>query len=186
MTKTKKCLKLFLLSLSVSGLTLGGGYVIVPLMRKKHVEKMKWIEEAEMLDMIAIASSAPGPIAVNTSIIAGHKIAGLAGALASLAGTILPPLLILSVVYVFYEAFRSNRYVASALWGMKSAVAALLADAVYTMVGTVAKEKDIWSYVVLAASFAAVLFLKLNAALALLAAAALGLLRTWLARRKSL
>jgi chromate transporter len=176
-------LQLFLLSFSISGFTLGGGYVIVPLMRKRFVDKLKWIEDKEMLDMIAIASSTPGPIAVNASILAGHKMAGIPGALCSLLGTVSPPLIILSVVYMFYQAFRSNFYVSSVLWGMQAAVAAMLADAVYNMCKAVAKEKDRISMLVMAAAFAAVYFLNLTAVWAVLAAAGLGLLRGWLGKK---
>jgi chromate transporter len=181
--KKGKCLQLFLISFSISGLTLGGGYVIVPLMRKRYVEKLKWIEESEMLDMIAIASSSPGPIAVNTSILAGHRIAGVPGALASLLGTALPPLIIISVVYVFYQAFRSNPYASAALRGMRSAVAAMLADAVHTMCRAVSKEKDMASILLMAAAFAAVYFFNVDAIVAILASAAFGLLRSKLSRK---
>ncbi|HHU07836.1 MAG TPA: chromate transporter, partial [Clostridiaceae bacterium] len=79
-------------TLLLSAFTFGGGYVIVPLMRKRFVEELDWIEEDEMLNIVAIAQSAPGPITVNASILIGYKMAGIPGALLTLLGTITPPL----------------------------------------------------------------------------------------------
>src|SRR5574344_1346207 len=95
--------KLFLSTLYLSAFTFGGGYVIVSLMKKKFVDEYHWIDEKEMLDMTAIAQSAPGSIAVNASIIIGYRVAGFLGALLTICGTILPRLVILSVISFFYE-----------------------------------------------------------------------------------
>ena len=97
--------KLFSSTFYISAFTFGGGYVIIPLMKKKFVEGLKWIEEDEMLNLIAIAQSSPGPIAVNTSVLIGYNVAGLVGALVSLWATILPPMITLSVISMFYSAF---------------------------------------------------------------------------------
>ena len=103
MRKKQKVLwKLFLSTLYLSAFTFGGGYVIVTLMKDKFVDKYHWIEENEMLDLIAIAQSAPGAIAVNGAIVVGYKLAGLAGVLTAIFGTVLPPFLIISVISVFY------------------------------------------------------------------------------------
>ena len=99
---------LFVSTFTLSAFTFGGGYVIVPLMRKKFVETLKWIEEDEMMDLISIAQSAPGPIAVNSSIIIGYRLAGVPGALVTVFGTVLPPMVVLSVISQFYTAFRDN------------------------------------------------------------------------------
>ena len=82
----------------LSACTFGGGYVIVPLMRKKFVEDLHWIEEGEMMDLVAIAQSSPGAIAVNASISIGYRCAGIPGAIVAVIGTVLPPLVILTVI----------------------------------------------------------------------------------------
>lgn len=106
MRKKQKVLwKLFLSTLYLSAFTFGGGYVIVTLMKDKFVDKYHWIEENEMLDLIAIAQSAPGAIAVNGAIVVGYKLAGLAGVLTAIFGTVLPPFLIISVISVFIRCF---------------------------------------------------------------------------------
>ena len=90
-SKKTVLIRLFLSTLYLSAFTFGGGYVIVTLMKKKFVDQYHWIEEDEMLDLIAIAQSAPGAIAVNGAIVVGYKLAGLLGTLVAIIATILPP-----------------------------------------------------------------------------------------------
>ena len=106
MENKKKILKtLFVSTLYLSAFTFGGGYVIVTLMKKKFVDEYHWIEEAEMLDLVAIAQSAPGAIAVNGAIVVGYKLAGLWGALVATVATIIPPFVIISLISVFTRHF---------------------------------------------------------------------------------
>ena len=100
---------LFWSTFQLSAFTFGGGYVIVPLMRKRFVEGLGWIDENEMIDLIAIAQSSPGPIAVNASIIIGYRIAGISGALCTILGTVLPPLIILSLISLVIRPFAITR-----------------------------------------------------------------------------
>ena len=93
--------KIFISTLYLSAFTFGGGYVIVSLMKKKFVDEYHWIEENEMLDLVAIAQSAPGAIAVNGAIVVGYKLAGIAGVMTAILGTVIPPFLILSILSVF-------------------------------------------------------------------------------------
>ena len=86
-------LTLFTSTFKISACTFGGGFVIIPLLRKKFVDELHWIEEDEMLDLTAIAQSSPGAIAVNASIVIGYHVAGIPGALISILGTVLPPLI---------------------------------------------------------------------------------------------
>lgn len=87
----EKLLKLFIETFYLSAFTFGGGYVIVSLMQKKFVNEYHWIEEDEMLDLVAIAQSAPGAIAVNGAIVVGYKLAGISGVIVSVFGAVLPP-----------------------------------------------------------------------------------------------
>ena len=125
--------KLFLSTLYLSAFTFGGGYVIVTLMKDKFVDKYHWIEENEMLDLIAIAQSAPGAIAVNGAIVVGYKLAGLAGVLTAIFGTVLPPFLIISAISVFYQMFRDNFIIRELLDGMQAGVGAVIASVVWDM-----------------------------------------------------
>lgn len=103
--KRKKLLRLFIETFYLSAFTFGGGYMIVSLMKKKFVNEYHWIEEDEMLDLVAIAQSAPGAIAVNGAIVVGYKLAGISGVIVSVFGAVLPPFLIISVVSVFMKYF---------------------------------------------------------------------------------
>ena len=140
-SKSKVLQKLFLSTLYLSAFTFGGGYVIVTLMKKKFVDEYHWIEENEMLDLVAIAQSSPGPIAVNGAIVVGYKLAGMIGVLVSIIGTIIPPFLIISVISVCYQAFRDNFFVSQMLEGMQAGVGAVIASVTYEMGAAVMNGK---------------------------------------------
>ncbi len=159
---------------TLSAFTFGGGYVIVPLMRKKFVETLKWIEEDEMMDLISIAQSAPGPIAVNSSIIIGYRLAGVPGALVTVFGTVLPPMVVLSVISQFYTAFRDNVIVSLVLKGMGIGVAAVIVDVVYTMAKGVAVTKNKLQIIVMILSLIAALFFDVNVVWVVLACGLIG------------
>lgn len=139
----------------LSAFTFGGGYVIVPLMQKKFVEKLAWIDETEMLNLVAIAQSAPGPIAVNASILIGYQAAGLLGALVAILGTVLPPLIIITLVAHFYDAFASNPVVAAVLKGMQIGVAAVIVSVVWTMAEKILRHKSWLLNFIMVATFVA-------------------------------
>ena len=174
---------LFLTTLQLSACTFGGGFVIISLMRKKFVEELHWIEEQEMLDFIAIAQSSPGAIAVNASILVGYHVAGITGALLTVMGTILPPFIIISVVSLFYEAFRDNNIVNMAMNGMLAGVAAVICDVVITMGKEILKQKRWFPVLIMLASFAAVRFLNVNIVLVILACGLLGAADTLYCRK---
>lgn len=175
---------LFVSTFTLSAFTFGGGYVIVPLMRKKFVETLKWIEEDEMMDLISIAQSAPGPIAVNSSIIIGYRLAGVPGALVTTFGTVLPPMVILAVISQFYTAFRDNKVVSLVLKGMGIGVAAVIVDVVYTMGKGVVVSKNLLHIIVMAAALVVALFTDINVAWVVLACGAIGAVNVILQDKK--
>lgn len=162
MENRHKYAKLFLSTFQLSACTFGGGFVIIPLMRKKFVEQLGWIDEQEMMDLTAIAQSSPGAIAVNAAILVGYRVAGIPGALLTAVGSVLPPLIIISVISLFYKAFRDNPIVNMAMTGMLAGVAAVILDVVYTMVKSILKQKRILPVLVLAGSFVATYFFRVN------------------------
>ena len=183
-SKAHRLWTLFSSMLLISTFTFGGGFVIVSLMKKKFVDQYHWIEEDEMLDLVAIAQSAPGPIAVNGAIVVGYKLAGLAGTLVAIIGTIIPPFLIISVISVCYQAFRDNFFVSQMLEGMQAGVGAVIASVTYEMGAGVVKEKDPLSLVILVCAFAAACFFKVNVIYIVLVCGAIGAVRTILAKRR--
>lgn len=154
--------KLFSSSFFLSAFTFGGGFVIIPLMKRKFVDDLKWIEEEEMLNIAAIAQSSPGAVAVNASILLGYRIAGILGSLVTILGTVLPPLIIISVISFFYNAFRENVVVNAVLKGMQAGVAAVIADVVLNLGGNIVKDKDIVFILVMIGAFIATYFLRIN------------------------
>ena len=168
--------KLFSSTFYLSAFTFGGGFVIIPLMKKKFVDNLHWIEEEEMLDLTAIAQSSPGAIAVNASILVGYRVAGVVGALVTILGTVLPPLIILSVISLFYQAFRDNLVVSAVLQGMQAGVAAVIVDVTVTMGWGVAKEKNVLSILMMAAAFVATYVFNVNVAFIVLACGLIGFL----------
>ena len=174
----KKLLTLFLSVLQLSACTFGGGFVIVPLMRKRFVQELGWIEEQEMLDLTAIAQSSPGAIAVNASIVVGYRVAGFLGAAVAVLGTVLPPLVIISVISVFYKAFRDNAVVDLVMSGMLCGVAAVIFDVVIDMAKTIFRQKRILPVLVLAGAFVAGWFFSVNILLIIAACGVIGAIDT--------
>ncbi len=175
----QKYRELFLSTFRLSACTFGGGFVIIPLMRKRFVEELGWIEEDEMLDLTAIAQSSPGAIAVNASILVGYHVAGVPGAMITVLGTVLPPLMIISVISLFYQAFRDNAIVNMAMSGMLCGVAAVICDVVINMAKAVLKKKRILPVLVMIGSFVSVHFFSVNIIVIILVCGAIGAADTW-------
>lgn len=162
MSNRNKYRQLFFSTFKLSACTFGGGFVIIPLMRKRFVEELGWIEEEEMLDLTAIAQSSPGAIAVNAAILVGYRACGFAGALISVLATVLPPLIIISVISLFYQAFRDNAIVNMAMAGMLCGVAAVIFDVVLNMMKGIFQKKRILPVLVMIGAFIAVRYFSVN------------------------
>lgn len=168
--------KLFIYTFQLSSLTFGGGYVIIPLMKKQFVEKLGWIDEKEMLDFTAIAQSSPGAMAVNASVLLGFHLSGILGALIAILGTVLPPLILLSVISVGYTAFAGNEVVKNVLRGMQIGVCAVIIDVVIDMSGIIIKVKKVVSIILMLAAFIAVTVFNVNVIFIIIISGLVGLL----------
>lgn len=176
--------KLFLSTLYLIAFTFGGGYVIVTLLKRKFVDELHWIEEDEMLDLVAIAQSAPGAVAVNGVIVVGYKLAGVPGVLVAVLAAILPPFLIISVISYFYTLFRENLIVARLLAGMQAGVGAVIASVVWDMGSGIVKQKSATSDLIILTAFVAACVFRVNVVYIILCCIALGAVRTLLAGRR--
>lgn len=174
--KIKLLPTLFITTLYISAFTFGGGFVIVSFMKKHFVERLKWIDDDEMLDLVALAQSCPGAIAVNAAILVGWRVCGIWGMLTAVLGTIIPPIIIISVISLFYAAFAANRYVALMLQGMRAGVAAIIIDVAYGMGKNVAGTKNILRIALMAAAFAAAFIFDVNAVVIIAAALVIGII----------
>ena len=122
----KTMLSLFLIFLKIGAFTFGGGYAMIPVIKEIIIEKKKWMDEDEMIDMVAIAESTPGPIAINIATYVGFKVGKIFGAVLSTIAVSLPSLLIIFLISLFFDQFLANQYVAYAFVGVKAAVALLI------------------------------------------------------------
>lgn len=177
--------KLFWATFQLSAFTFGGGYVIVPLMRRKFVMNLHWLEDDEMLDLTAIAQSTPGAMAVNASVLVGYRVAGVPGAFITVLATILPPFLILSVISLFYTQFRDNWAVNLVLKGMQAGVAAVICDVVVSMGWNIFKLRRVLPVIMMAGAFVASWFFGINVVLVILACAVVGAVDTWRREREA-
>lgn len=133
---------LFGVNFFISAFTFGGGYVVIPMIRRFYVQKKKYLTEDELGDLAALAQSSPGAIAINLAALAGYRSGKAKGAFISCVGALLPPLLLFAVISVCYEAFAANRAVSAVLKGMEAGVAALIADLVIDMFRSIKKESS--------------------------------------------
>ncbi len=168
----KICGKLFYTFFKIGAFTFGGGYAMIPLIRREIVENNKWLKEEDILDIIAIAESTPGPIAVNAATFVGYKTAGFSGALLSTIGVTLPAFMIIYILSFFLRQFQSLNIVRYAFNGISIGVLALIVNALYT----VAKQchKNVFTIVIALGAFVMLAVFKINAILALIICAAAG------------
>ena len=167
--------QLFKATFLLSAFTFGGGFVIVSLMKKKFVEDLQWLEEEEMLDITAIAQSSPGPIPINASVILGYRMYGVIGSLVAILGTALPPMILISVISVFYTQFRSNRIIAIALQVMRAGVAAVIFDVVINLAKNVIATKRTLYILLMATAFVGKVILDVDAMIVILCCLVVGL-----------
>lgn len=168
----KKYWKMFFTMLKISATTFGGGFVIVPLLKNKFVDEEKLIDENEMLELMAIAQSCPGPIAVNASVMVGYRILGVRGALTALLATIMPPLVIISIISLFYRAFKDSLIIKTVMAGMLCGVSAVIIDVVLGMLKKLDKRPI--TIMLLLASFVLATFFKVNVIVIIVAAICIG------------
>lgn len=119
-------LKLFTTFFKIGLFSFGGGFAMIPLIQREVIERHKWINSKDFVDMLVLAQSTPGPIAVNTAVFVGYKTAGIAGAVAATLGTVLPSFIVILLLALFFAEVRDNRYVDAAFRAMRPAVVALI------------------------------------------------------------
>lgn len=177
-------LALFAHTLTISALTIGGGYVMIPLMKERFVDKLKWITNDELAELTALGQSSPGAMVVNTAVLMGYRLLGFWGALCALLGTALPPLVILSVVFYFYDSIRGNRFVSAAFRGMRAGISAVIADTVVSMAAPYLKKDEAPFILIMVGAFAAAWFFDINVAFIIIACGILGVIIGTIQRKR--
>lgn len=127
--KKKKILTLFLTFLKIGAFTFGGGYAMIAILENEFVENKKWMTKEEFLDMVAIAESTPGPIAINSATYIGYRQAGFWGSLLSTLGVVLPSFVIIYIISLFFDKFLQFEYVQYAFKGIQACVVYLILSA---------------------------------------------------------
>lgn len=178
--------KLFTSMFVLSSCTFGGGFVIVSLMKKKFVDEKHWLDEDEMLDITAITQSTPGPLPVNASVIIGYRMAGIVGSLVAVLGTILPPMIIISLISLCYEQFRTNQIIALALQVTRAGVAAVIVDVTLNLTGNVLKAKRAMYTIMMVVCFIAVAMFHISAMVVILTCLGIGIVDAVLTAKKQL
>ena len=167
---------LFVSTFMISAFTVGGGFVIIPLLKAKYVDEYGWLDDRETLNLIAIAQAMPGVVAANASIILGYRMAGLTGALTALSATVLPPLITLSLISRAYEAFAHNPYVALLLKGMQCGATALIISVAFDLLEKQLKTKLALPLLVIVGTFCAQFFFDVPLMLLIVVDGLIGLL----------
>ena len=167
-------LPLFLTFFKIGAFTFGGGYAMIPLIQREVVDNRRWVSEADILAVVAIAESTPGPIAINAATFIGRRVGGLKGALCATLGVVLPSFVIIAAISFALEAFEGLWAVRYAFWGIRAGVLALILKALVTLFRQC--RKSAFAYAVMALAFVAVALLKAGAIAVILACAVLGIL----------
>ena len=168
-----KILTLFLTFLKIGAFTFGGGYAMIPLIQKEVVEKKKWMTDEDILDIIAIAESTPGPIAINSATFVGYKTAGFFGAALATTGVVLPSFLIIAAVSLVLREFAAFPAVRYAFFGIRAGVLALIIKALWSMY--VKSPKGVVPYIVMTFAFVSVAVFDINVLWVIIGCAAFGL-----------
>lgn len=176
MDQTIKLREIFFTFLKINAFTFGGGYTIVPVIRDEFMKKRGLIDEDEMLSLVALAQSGPGAMAISTSLLTGYRLRGFKGALTALIASILPCLIIISVLFYFYDTFSRNIWVKSALLGMGGVISAVLLLTVYDMGKVALRKHKFFSLTMMVGAFIASYFLGIHTIIVIFTLAMTGLI----------
>lgn len=157
MNRIEQLWKLFIATFSVSATT-SGGHAITAVLKSLFVEKYKWLEEDEFMNLISIGQATPGSIAINVSVILGYRVAGLPGAIVTMIGTTIPPFAFMLLVTIFYEKIVGNQTVTYFMSGMQASVTALLLFVTLESFRMNKKECKTEGYVLMAVAFIYAMF----------------------------
>lgn len=174
-------LQLFLTFLKIGAFTFGGGYAMIPLIRHEIIERHKWVQSEEFLELLTLAQSAPGPIALNTAIFVGYRTCGYRGALASLMGVVIPSFSIILVVAIFFANIRENATVDAAFRAMRPAVVALI---IAPMLGFI-RQLNVWGIIAAIAATIVLWLSNISPIVLLIAAAVAGIVWSHLSIRRA-
>ena len=179
----KRLWQLFSTFFKIGAFTFGGGYAMIPLIQREVSEKRKWITDEEILEVVAIAESTPGPIAINSATFVGYKTCGFWGSFACTLGVILPSFLIILAISGILELVQDMKAVKYAFMGIRAGVVALIIKALVKMYK--ACPKGIVSYIVMGLSFILAAIVKIDVIIVVICCAVIGLVSSIVAERRA-
>jgi len=179
----KKLWELFITFFKIGGFTFGGGYAMIPLIQKEVVENKHWVSDEDILDIVAIAESTPGPIAINSATFIGYKTAGVLGSFFATLGVVLPSFIIISVIAYLLEEFATYKIVQWAFFGIRAGVLSLVTKSLWTMYKKA--PKGIAALIISLAAFVLVAFVHLNALIVIAMGAVAGLVLSEIKLRRA-
>lgn len=181
-SKFKKILELFLSFFKIGAFTFGGGYAMIPLISSEAVERKKWVTDDDILEIIAIAESTPGPIAINSATFVGYRVCGVLGSFFATLGVVLPSFVIILIISYILKEFQDIKAVQYAFVGIRAGVLALLVKALWTMYKKC--PKGIVSYVLIGFSFVLTAFLDIPVLAVIIGCAIFGLVSSIIIKRR--
>ena len=179
----KRLWQLFATFFKIGAFTFGGGYAMIPLIQREVSEKRQWITDEEILEIVAIAESTPGPIAINSATFVGYKTCGFWGSFACTLGVVLPSFLIILCISGILELVQDYKAVTYAFMGIRAGVLALILKALIKMYK--ACPKGLVSYIVMALSFIFAAIVKIDVIIVVICCAVIGLVSSVMAERRA-
>ncbi len=182
MKQIQSIISLFLTFMKIGLFTFGGGYAMIPLIQRETVDNKKWISDKDILEIVAIAESTPGPIAINAATFIGFRVGGFLGAMAATVGVVLPSFTIIAAISYILAAYQSVVWIQYAFNGIRAGVLALIVRALWSMYKQ--SPKGFFSYLIMFGAFAVTAFLPVNVVFVILFCAAAGILKTLIVGRR--
>lgn len=180
--KLKLLFSLFLTFMKIGVVTFGGGYAMIPIIERETAQRHKWIQESDLINVVAISESTPGPIAICAATFIGYEVAGFFGAFFATVGVVLPSFIIIFIISLFLRQFEELKIIKYAFFGIRAGVLALIVKAVISMFKQ--SPKNIVAYIIMALSFVLVTFFSTNVLVIILSSAVVGLCATLIARKR--
>lgn len=179
--KLKLLIELFLTFFKIGPVTFGGGYAMIPLIEKEVIERRQWMKPEEIADILAVSESIPGAIAINTSTFIGYRMAGIRGAIAAMAGVLLPTFLIVVLLSIFFLNVQDHPKMAAAFVAIRATIVALIAYAAVVIGRTALLDKS--TVILMLLTVGAMFFLKIHPVLLIIAGAIMGIIVVALKRK---
>lgn len=179
----KKYWQIFISFFRIGAFTFGGGLAMIPLIQKEAVEKRGWIDDEDILEIVAIAESTPGPIALNAATFVGYRAAGVLGSACATFGVVLPSFCIILLLSYVLRQFQQLQVVQYAFWGIRAGVLAMLINSLWTMYK---KSPKGWpAYVAMAAAFIMTTILDVHILIVIISCGVFGLITATLIGRRA-